>query len=33
VTNADRIIEHAVRRYQIGGEPKATHLIAARSED
>jgi len=33
VTNADRIIEQAVRRFQIGGEPKATHLIAARLED
>jgi MFS family permease len=33
VTNADRIIEQAVRRFQIGGEPKATHLVAARLED
>jgi Transmembrane secretion effector len=33
VTNADRIIEQSVRRFQAGGEPKTTHLVAARLED
>jgi MFS family permease len=33
VTNADRDIEQSVRRFQIGGEPKTTHLVAARLED
>jgi hypothetical protein len=27
VTQADRQLEAGVRRYQIGGEPKTTHLI------
>jgi hypothetical protein len=30
LTNADRRVEEAVHRYQVGGEPKATHLILAR---
>jgi MFS family permease len=29
VTKADRIMEQAVRRFQIGGEPKTTHWIGA----
>jgi predicted MFS family arabinose efflux permease len=33
VTNADRAAEQSVRRFQIGGEPKTTHLVAARLED
>jgi hypothetical protein len=33
VTNADRVIEQSVRRFQSGGEPKTTHLVAARLED
>lgn len=33
VTKSDRIVEQAVRRFQIGGDPKATHLIAARTRD
>ena len=33
ITNADRIVEQAVRRFQIGAAPTTTHLIAARSRD
>jgi hypothetical protein len=33
VTNADRVVEQSVRRFQTGGEPKTTHLVAARLED
>ena len=33
VTNADRIIEEAVRRFQVGGAPRTTHLVAARLQD
>jgi quinol monooxygenase YgiN len=29
VTNADRIVQDAVQRFQMSGEPKVTHLIAA----
>ena len=29
VTNADRLIQDAVHRFHIEGEPKVTHLIAA----
>ena len=29
VTNADRVLERAVRRFQIGDGPKTTHLIGA----
>ena len=29
VTNADRLIEENVHHFQIGGQPKVTHLIAA----
>jgi hypothetical protein len=29
VTNADRVLQDAVRRFQCEGEPKITHLIAA----
>jgi hypothetical protein len=28
VTNADRLQEEAVLRFQLAGEPKVTHLIA-----
>lgn len=31
VTNADRALENAARRFQISGLPKVTHFIAARS--
>ena len=31
VTNADRILQEAVDRFQVSGEPKVTHLIAAES--
>jgi len=31
VTKADRILEQAVRRFQIGGEPKTTHWIGAQA--
>jgi quinol monooxygenase YgiN len=31
VTNADRIVQECVHRFQISGEPKVTHLIAADS--
>ena len=33
VTRTDRILEDAVRRFQIGGDPKTTHLVAARPDD
>jgi MFS family permease len=33
VTNADRIVEQSVRRFQTGGEPKTTHLVAVRFEE
>lgn len=33
VTRADRVLEQAVRRYQIGEAPKTTHLIAVRSDN
>jgi MFS family permease len=33
VTNADRTLERAVRRFNLDGQPKATHLIAARPHD
>jgi hypothetical protein len=29
VTNADRILQSAVHRYQLEGSPKVTHFIAA----
>lgn len=31
VTKADRIMEQAVRRFQIGGEPKTTHWLGAQA--
>jgi MFS family permease len=31
VTNADRIVQECVHRFQMSGEPKVTHLIAADS--
>jgi hypothetical protein len=31
VTNADRIMQEAVGRFQLSGEPKVTHFIAAES--
>jgi quinol monooxygenase YgiN len=31
VTNADRIVEECVQRFQMSGEPKVTHFIAAES--
>jgi MFS family permease len=31
VTKADRVLESAVLRFQIGGEPKTTHLVGAQS--
>ncbi|MGA8614977.1 MAG: MFS transporter [Xanthobacteraceae bacterium] len=31
VTNADRLVQEAVHRFQLTGEPKVTHLIAAES--
>ncbi len=31
VTHADRTLEDAVRRFQLEGEPKTTHLVAARA--
>jgi len=30
VTHADRLAEEAVRRYQVEGTPRVTHLIAAK---
>jgi hypothetical protein len=32
VTKSDRVSEQAVRRFQIGKEPKTTHLISAQRE-
>jgi MFS family permease len=32
VTKADQIVQEAVRRFQVAGEPKVTHFIAADSE-
>ncbi len=31
VTNADRLVQKAVERFQVVGEPKVTHFIAADS--
>jgi hypothetical protein len=31
VTNADRIVEDCVQRFQMSSEPKVTHFIAAES--
>lgn len=33
VTRADRLLEEAVRRFQVGEGPKTTHLIAVQPED
>jgi len=33
VTKADRVLERAVRRFQIGEGPKTTHLIGAQARD
>lgn len=33
VTNADRLLQDAVRRFQIEGEPRVTHFIAAEAAD
>jgi predicted MFS family arabinose efflux permease len=33
VTKADRILEQAVRKFQLGEAPKTTHLISVRSRD
>lgn len=33
VTRADRLLEEAVQRYQIGEAPKTTHLVAAQPDD
>jgi quinol monooxygenase YgiN len=33
VTKADRVLERAVRRYQIGEGPKTTHLVGAQTEE
>ena len=33
VTRADRVLESEVRRFQLGGDPKTTHLIDARIEE
>ena len=32
VTNADRIVQEAVRRFHVHGDPKVTHFIAAEPE-
>ena len=29
VTNADRLVQEAVRKFQLDGAPKVTHFIAA----
>ena len=29
VTNADRVLQNEVQRFQIEGEPKVAHMIAA----
>ena len=31
VTNADRLVQECVQRFQLAGEPKVTHFIAADS--
>ena len=31
VTEADRVLQNAVHRFHLAGEPKVTHLIAAES--
>ena len=31
VTNADRVLQDVVHRFQIAGRPKVTHLIASES--
>jgi hypothetical protein len=33
VTKSDRVLEEAVRRFEIGGGPKTTHLLSARNGD
>ena len=33
VTNADRVLEAAARRFDAAGAPKVTHLIAAQREE
>jgi predicted MFS family arabinose efflux permease len=33
VTNADRLVQECVHRFQLEGEPKVTHYIAAESSD
>ena len=33
VTNADRVLQDAVWRFQIGDEPKTTHLVGAQTRD
>lgn len=33
VTRADRLLEQAVRRFQVGEGPKTTHLVAVRPDD
>jgi hypothetical protein len=32
VTNADRIVQEAVERFDVQGDPKVTHFITAESE-
>jgi hypothetical protein len=32
VTKTDRLLEQAVRRFQIGDGPKATHLIGVQTD-
>jgi hypothetical protein len=33
LTNADSEVEQAVRRLQVGGEPKTSHLILAQPHE
>jgi transmembrane secretion effector len=33
VTNADRVSQDAVHRFQVGGAPKVTHMIAAERDE
>ena len=33
VTNADRLLQEAVHRFDVAGAPKVTHLVAARPGD
>jgi len=33
VTNADRVVQAAVYRFQTEGTPKVTHLIASEPDD